>query len=178
MTSDTTLCKDLHHALTTIELSAFSLCGFKGDLVIPSTVKTIRDYAFSYNDGLTGFTWKGEAGCKLGAGNFDGCINLEFIDLHTLDNPSIENPELNRKRFDILFGGLPTHTVVYLPKGKAFTFAQGEDVNFVKADNTCTLLSVQDGADYEFPNVFKATKAVYNKYNACLLYTSDAADEL
>ena len=166
MTSDTTLCKDLHHALTTIELSAFSLCGFKGDLVIPSTVKTIGDYAFSYNDGLTGFTWKGEAGCKLGAGNFDGCINLEFIDLHTLDNPSIENPELNRKRFDILFGGLPTHTVVYLPKGKAFTFAQGEDVNFVKADNTCTLLSVQDGADYEFPNVFKATKAVYNKYNA------------
>ena len=56
--------------------------------------------------------------------------------------------------------------MVYLPKGKAFTFAQGEDVNFVKADNTCTLLSVQDGADYEFPNVFKATKAVYNKYNA------------
>ena len=55
--------------------------------------------------------------------------------------------------------------MVYLPKGKAFTFAQGEDVNFVKADNTCTLLSVQDGADYEFPNVFKATKAVYNKYN-------------
>ena len=166
MTSDTTLCKDLHHALTTIELSAFSLCGFKGDLVIPSTVKTIGDYAFSYNDGLTGFTWKGEAGCNLGAGNFDGCINLEFIDLHTLDNPSIENPELNRKGFDIFFGGLPTHTVVYLPKGKAFTFAQGEDVNFVKADNTCTLLSVQDGADYEFPNVFKATKAVYNKYNA------------
>ena len=62
------------------------------------------DYAFSYNDGLTGFTWKGEAGCKLGAGNFDGCINLEFIDLHTLDNPSIENPKLNRKGFDILFG--------------------------------------------------------------------------
>lgn len=27
--------------VTTIELSAFSLCGFKGDLVIPSTVKTI-----------------------------------------------------------------------------------------------------------------------------------------
>lgn len=95
--------------VTTIELSAFSLCGFKGDLVIPSTVKTIGDYAFSYNDGLTGFTWKGEAGCKLGAGNFDGCINLEFIDLHTLDNPSIENPELNRKGFDILLGTANPH---------------------------------------------------------------------
>ena len=65
--------------------------------------------AFSYNDGLTGFTWKGEAGCKLGAGNFDGCINLEFIDLHTLDNPSIENPELNRKGFDILLGTANPH---------------------------------------------------------------------
>lgn len=152
--------------VTTIELSAFSLCGLKGDLVISSTVKTIGGDAFSNNDGLTGFTWKGEEGCALGAGNFDGCINLEFIDLHTLDNPSIENPELNRKGFDNLFGGLPTHTVVYLPKGKAFTFAEGEDVNFVKADNTCTLLSVQDGADYEFPNAFKAMQAVYNKYNA------------
>lgn len=152
--------------VTTIELSAFSLCGLKGDLVISSTVKTIGGDAFSNNDGLTGFTWKGEEGCALGAGNFDGCINLEFIDLHTLDNPSIENPELNRKGFDNLFGGLPTHTVVYLPKGTTFTFAEGEDVNFVKADNTCTLLSVQDGADYEFPNAFKAMQAVYNKYNA------------
>ena len=152
--------------VTTIELSAFSLCGLKGDLVIPSTVKTIGDYVFSNNDGLTGFTWKGEAGCALGAGSFSGCINLEFIDLHTLVNPSIANTELNRNGFDNLFGGLPTHTVVYLPKGTTFTFAEGEDVNFVKADNTCTLLSIQDGADYEFPNAFKATKAVYNKYNA------------
>lgn len=152
--------------VTTIELSAFAFCGLKGDLVISSTVKTIGGYAFPNNDGLTGFTWKGEAGCALGAGNFDGCINLEFIDLHTLDNPSIENPELDRKGFDNPFGGLPTHTVVYLPKGTEFRFAEGEDVNFVKADNTCTLLSVQDGADYEFPNAFKDTKAVYNKYNA------------
>ena len=152
--------------VTTIELSAFAFCGLKGDLVISSTVKTIGNSAFPNNDGLTGFTWKGEAGCALGAGNFDGCINLEFIDLHTLDNPSIENPELNRKGFDNLFGGLPTHTVVYLPKGTEFTFAEGEDVNFVRADSTCKLLSIQDGADYEFPNAFKATKAVYNKYNA------------
>lgn len=152
--------------VTTIELSAFAFCGLKGDLVISSTVKTIGGYAFPNNDGLTGFTWKGEAGCALGAGNFDGCINLEFIDLHTLDNPSIENPELDRKGFDNPFGGLPTHTVVYLPKGTEFRFAEGEDVNFVRADNTCTLLSIQDGADYEFPNKFKAKKAVYNKYNA------------
>ena len=152
--------------VTTIELSAFTLCGFKGDLVIPSNVKKIGEYAFAYNDGLTGFTWKGETGCTLDAGNFSGCVNLEFIDLHTLDSPTIGNTELTRKEDGGVFGGLATHTVVYLPKGTAFTFAEGEDVNFVKADNTCTLLSIQDGADYEFPNAFKATKAVYNKYNA------------
>ena len=152
--------------VTTIELSAFAFCGLKGDLVISSTVKTIVGDAFSNNDGLTGFTWKGEEGCALGAGNFDGCINLEFIDLHTLDNPSIKNPELNRNGSETLFEGLPTHTVVYLPKGTEFRFAEGEDVNFVRADSTCKLLSIQDGADYEFPNKFKAKKAVYNKYNA------------
>ncbi len=152
--------------VTTIELSAFAFCGLKGDLVISSTVKTIVGDAFSNNDGLTGFTWKGEEGCALGAGNFDGCINLEFIDLHTLDNPSIKNPELNRNGSETLFEGLPTHTVVYLPKGTEFRFAEGEDVNFVRADSTCKLLSVQDGADYEFPNAFKAMQAVYNKYNA------------
>ena len=152
--------------VTTIELSAFAFCGLKGDLVISSTVKTIVGDAFSNNDGLTGFTWKGEEGCALGAGNFDGCINLEFIDLHTLDNPSIKNPELNRNGSETLFDGLPTHTVVYLPKGTEFRFAEGEDVNFVRADSTCKLLSIQDGADYEFPNKFKAKKAVYNKYNA------------
>lgn len=152
--------------VTTIELSAFTLCGLKGDLVISSNVKTIGESAFANNDGLTGFTWKGETGCTLDAGNFSGCVNLEFIDLHTLDNPAIGNTKLTRKGDGGVFGGLATHTVVYLPKGTAFTFAEGEDVNFVKADNTCTLLSIQDGADYEFPKAFKATKAVYNKYNA------------
>lgn len=152
--------------ITTIGSSAFGLCGFKGDLVIPANVKKIGEYAFANNDGLTGFTWKGETGCTLGAGNFSDCVNLEFIDLHTLDNPTIGNTELTRKGGGGVFGGLATHTVVYLPKGTAFTFAEGEDVNFVKADNTCTLLSIQDGADYEFPNAFKATKAVYNKYSA------------
>lgn len=150
----------------TIKSGAFALCGFKGDLVIQSNVKTIEDSAFPYNDGLTGFTWKGQTGCTLGNDIFSGCINLEFIDLHTLDNPTIGNTELTRKGDGGVFGGLATHTVVYLPKGTAFTFAEGEDVNFVKADNTCTLLSIQDGADYEFPKAFKATKAVYNKYNA------------
>lgn len=152
--------------ITTIASSAFTLCGFKGDLVIPSNVKTIGESAFAYNDGLTGFTWKGQTGCTLDAGNFNGCVNLEYIDLHTLDNPTIGNTELTRKEDVGVFGGLATHTVVYLPTGTAFTFAKGEDVNFVKADKTCTLLSIQDGADYEFPNAFKATKAVYNKYNA------------
>ena len=149
----------------TIKSGAFAVCGFKGDLVIPSNVKTIEDSAFPNNDGLTGFTWKGQTDCTLGNGIFSGCINLEYIDLHTLDNPTIGNTELTRKEYS-LFEGLATHTVVYLPTGTAFTFAEGEDVNFVKADNTCTLLSIQDGADYEFPNAFKATKAVYNKYNA------------
>ena len=57
-----------------------------------------------------------------------------------------------------------SRSIVYLPQGVNFTFKDGEDVNFVKSDNTCTKLSVQDGADYEFPVGFTATTAVYNKW--------------
>ena len=62
-----------------------------------------------------------------------------------------------------------SRTIVYLPQGVNFTFAEGEDVNFVISDGsdnfTCTKLSVQDGADYEFPIAFTAKEAVYNSWD-------------
>ena len=172
----------------TIGRSAFYNCGLEGDLVIPENVKTIDINGFGGNCGLTSFTWKGGADCMLGENNFGQCVNLEFVDLHTLENlKKIEDgtiietsAPISRKDMESIYFGLPTHTVVYLskmPTGKEPTFAEGEDVNFVRQDGTCTLLSVQDGADYEFPNAFKATKAVYNKYNA-IVEPDDLEDEL
>lgn len=172
----------------TIGHSAFYNCGLEGDLVIPENVKSIDINGFGGNSSLTSFTWKGGAGCMLGRNSFGGCVNLEFVDLHTLENlKKIEDGRIietsapiSRKDMESIYSGLPTHTVVYLPKmptGKEPTFAEGEDVNFVRQDGTCTLLSVQDGADYEFPNAFKATKAVYNKFNA-IVEPDDLEDEL
>ena len=57
-----------------------------------------------------------------------------------------------------------SRTIVYLPQGVDFGFEDGEDVNFVKSDGTCAKLSVQDGADFEFPVKFTAKEAVYNKW--------------
>ncbi len=172
----------------TIGHSAFYNCGLEGDLVIPENVKSIDINGFGGNSSLTSFTWKGGAGCMLGRNSFGGCVNLEFVDLHTLENlKKIEDgtiietsAPISRTDMESIYFGLPTHTVVYLPKmptGKEPTFAEGEDVNFVRQDGTCTLLSVQDGADYEFPNEFKATKAVYNKFNA-IVESEDLEDEL
>ncbi len=172
----------------TIGHSAFYNCGLEGDLVIPENVKSIDINGFGGNSSLTSFTWKGGAGCMLGRNSFGGCVNLEFVDLHTLENlKKIEDGRIietsapiSRKDMESIYFGLPTHTVVYLPKmptGKEPTFAEGEDVNFVRQDGTCKLLSVQDGADYEFPNAFKATKAVYNKFNA-IVEPDDLEDEL
>ena len=172
----------------TIGHSAFYNCDLEGDLVIPENVKSIETNGFGGNCSLTSFTWKGGAGCMLGRNSFGGCVNLEFVDLHTLENlKKIEDgtiietsAPISRTDMESIYFGLPTHTVVYLPKmptGKEPTFAEGEDVNFVRQDSTCTLLSVQDGADYEFPNEFKATKAVYNKFNA-IVESEDLEDEL
>lgn len=69
--------------------------------------------------------------------------------------------------------GLLSHTIVYLPQGVDFAFKDGEDVNFVKSDGTCAKLSVQDGADFEFPVKFTANEAVYNKWKV----GADSMDE-
>lgn len=150
---------------------AFGGCfNLKGDLVFSSKVKELGDQAFA-RTGLTGVKWEGAAGCTIGNNIFSGCYFLEYVDLHSLTNPTVANNPLNRhtrSAIDNLAGGLLSRTIVYLPKGVSFTFKEGEDVNFVKSDGTCTKLSVQDGADYEFPVGFTATTAVYNKWEVFL----------
>lgn len=138
----------------------------KGDLVLSNKVKNLGNQAFGYTS-LTGVKWEGAAGCTIGNNVFTGCHFLEYVDLQTLTNPTVANNPLNRHTgtaTDNLAGGLLSRTIVYLPQGVTFTFKDGEDVNFVKSDGTCTKLSVQDGADYEFPVGFTATTAVYNKW--------------
>lgn len=157
--------------VNSIGSEAFWGCfNLKGDLVLSNKVKNLGNQAFGYTS-LTGVKWEGAAGCTIGNNVFTGCHFLEYVDLQTLTNPTVANNPLNRHTgtaTDNLAGGLLSRTIVYLPQGVTFTFKDGEDVNFVKSDGTCTKLSVQDGADYEFPVGFTATTAVYNKWEVFL----------
>lgn len=157
--------------VNSIGSEAFWGCfNLKGDLVLSNKVKNLGNLAFGYTS-LTGVKWEGADGCTIGNNVFTGCHFLEYVDLQTLTNPTVANNPLNRHTgtaTDNLAGGLLSRTIVYLPQGVTFTFKDGEDVNFVKSDGTCTKLSVQDGADYEFPVGFTATTAVYNKWEVFL----------
>ena len=157
--------------VNSIGSEAFWGCfNLKGDLVLSNKVTNLGDQAFA-GTGLTGVKWEGAAGCTIGNNVFSGCHFMEYVDLHTLTSPTVSKTVLNRHTrgsIDNLAGGLLSRTIVYLPQGVDFTFKDGEDVNFVKSNGsgnlTCTRLSVQDGADYEFPVGFTATTAVYNKW--------------
>lgn len=163
---------DIPEVETIGEQAFLDCCNLKGDLVLSNKVKEIGERAFEHT-GFTGITWKGTDGCKIGNLAFANCYFLEYLDLHTLKNPTVTNKNLQRLITTAttngnLASGLLSRTLVYLPQGVNFTFAEGEDVNFVKSDGrgnfTCTKLSVQDGADYEFPISFTAKEAVYNRW--------------
>ena len=147
--------------------SAFLECwNLRGDLILSNKVKEIKDFAFDHT-GFSGIKWEGTDGCKIGNSVFHNCPLLEYVDLHTLKAPTVNNKTLTRHDPNTLANfanGLLSRTIVYLPQGVDFAFEDGEDVNFVKSDGTCTKLSVQDGADFEFPVKFKAKEAVYNKW--------------
>ena len=158
--------------VTKIGARAFENGVMSGDFVIQEQVEEVGDGAFAGNTKLTGFTLKGSANCKIGAGILEGCPGLEFIDLRNMKQVSGNEDYLKNlsRAFNTdanpnktITAGLPTHTVVYLPNVTDITFAAGQDVNFVKFDGTCTKLSLQDGAEYEFPYAIKANQAVYNK---------------
>lgn len=168
------------HSLSSIDIkevesigeSAFWLChNLRGDLVLSHKVKKIGKQAFA-STRLTGVKWEGKDGCTIDDAAFADCYFLEYLDLHTLQSPKLTTNELNRHgngTKNNFVHGLLSRTIVYLPQGVNFTFAEGEDVNFVKSDGsgnfTCTKLSVQDGADYEFPIAFTAKEAVYNRWD-------------
>lgn len=147
--------------------SAFLQCwNLRGDLILSNKVKEIKDFAFDHT-GFSGIKWEGTDGCKIGNSVFHNCPLLEYVDLHTLKAPAVNNKTLTRHDPNSqanFANGLLSRTIVYLPQDVDFTFGKGEDVNFVKSDGTCTKLSVQDGADFEFPVKFKAKEAVYNKW--------------
>lgn len=147
--------------------SAFLECwNLRGDLILSNKVKEIKDFAFDHT-GFSGIKWEGTDGCKIGNSVFHNCPLLEYVDLHTLKAPTVNNKTLTRHNPNTqanFANGLLSRTIVYLPQDVDFTFEKGEDVNFVKSDGTCTKLSVQDGADFEFPVKFKAKEAVYNKW--------------
>ena len=152
---------------------AFEHGCLSGDFEILENVTEIGDEAFACNGKLTGFTVKGSTNCKIGEGIVRGCYNLEYLDLRNMNSTEVKNNLKNLSReFDTdanpnktITAGLPTHTLVFLPDVADITFAEGQDVNFVKSDGTCTKLSLQDGAEYEFLRNITAGEVVYNRCN-------------
>lgn len=154
--------------VTKIGARAFENGVMSGDFVIEDQIEEVGDGAFAGNTNLTGFTLKGSANCKIGAGILEGCPDLEFIDLRNVKNEDFKKNLKNLSReftSHTITAGLPTHTLVFLPEATDITFAAGQDVNFVKSDGTCTKLSLQDGAEYEFLCDIKANEVVYNRCN-------------
>lgn len=157
--------------VTKIGARAFENGVMSGDFVIEDQIEEVGDGAFAGNTNLTGFTLKGSANCKIGAGILEGCPDLEFIDLRNVKNEDFKKnlKDLSREfNSHTIMAGLPTHTLVFLPKAAGITIANGQDVNFVKSDGTCTKLSLQDGAEYEFLCDIKANEVVYNRCNMTL----------
>lgn len=159
--------------VTKIGARAFEHGCLSGDFEILENVTEIGDEAFACNGKLTGFTVKGNTNCKIGEGIVRGCYNLEYLDLRNMNSTEAKNNLKNLSReFDTdtnpnktITAGLPTHTVVYLPDVAGITFAEGQDVNFVKSNGSCTKLSLQDGAEYEFLRNITAGEVVYNRCN-------------
>ena len=159
--------------VTKIGARAFKHGCISGDFEILDNVTEIGDEAFACNGKLTGFKVIGSNDCKIGEGIVRGCYNLEYLDLRNMNSTEAKNNLKNLSReFDTdsnpnktITAGLPTHTVVYLPDAADITFAEGQDVNFVKSNGSCTKLSLQDGMEYEFPYAIKANQAVYNRCN-------------
>lgn len=161
--------------VTKIGARAFENGVMSGDFVIEEQVEEVGDGAFAGNTNLTGFILKGSANCKIGAGILEGCPDLEFIDLRNVKNEDFKKNLKNLSRefnSHTITAGLPTHTLVFLPEATGITIADGQDVNFVKSNGTCTKLSLQDGAEYEFLCDIKANEVVYNRCNMTINNTT------
>ena len=156
--------------VTKIGARAFENGALVGDFVIRDNVEEIGDGAFKGNTQLTGFTLIGSPNCKLGAGFLEGCP-LEYLDLRNVNSMDVKNHLTNLSRetnsstgsAKTLAAGLPMNTIVYLPDAPNISFADGQDVNFVKFDGTCTKLFLEDGKEYEFPYEIKASEVVYDR---------------
>ncbi len=147
---------------------AFENGVISGDFVIRDQVEEVGDGAFAGNVKLTGFTLIGSTNCKVGAEILEGCPNLEYVDLRNVKNEDFKKNLKNLSRelnSHTITSGLPTHTLVFLPEATDITIADGQDVNFIKSNGTCTKLSLQDGMEYEFLCDIKANQAVYNRCN-------------
>ncbi|UEA63284.1 leucine-rich repeat domain-containing protein [Hoylesella buccalis] len=154
---------------------AFENGVMSGDFVIGDQVEEVGDGAFAGNTKLEAFILKGSANCKIGVEILEGCPNLEFVDLRNVKNEDFKKNLKNLSRefnSHTITSGLPTHTLVFLPEATDITIADGQDVNFVKSDGTCTKLSLQDGMEYEFLCDIKANQAVYNRCNMTINKTT------
>lgn len=156
---------DFSH-ITAIKNMAFYFSGLQGDIVLPAWIKMTEGEQIVFaGTHITGFKWSGELSQDGSFSTMAALVSeLEYIDLSEADFPCTD---LSRE--EGIFAYIPTHTVVYLPKNRTPTFAEGQDVNFVYRQGgewVCNRLSLQDGADYEFPIPFRAKSVTYDKWDA------------
>lgn len=156
--------------VTKIGARAFENGALFGDFVVLNNVEEIGDGAFKGNTNLTGFTLIGSANCKVGAGILEGCP-IEYLDLKNVNSMDVKSHLTNLSReansgtgsAKTLVAGLPANVIVYLPDVPNISFADGQDVNFVKSNGECTKLLLVDGVEYEFPYEIKANDVVYDR---------------
>ena len=156
--------------VTKIGARAFENGALLGDFVIRDNVEEIGDGAFKGNVNLTGFTLIGTPNCTVGAGILEGCP-LEYLDIRNVNSTYVKNHLTNLSReansgtgsTKTLVAGLPVNVIVYLPDVPNISFADGQDVNFVKSNGECTKLLLEDGKEYEFPYEIKANGVVYDR---------------
>ena len=153
-----------------IGAKAFENGALTGDFVILDNVEEIGDGAFKGNTQLSGFTLIGSPNCTVGAGILEGCP-IEYLDLRNVNSTYVKSHLTNLSReansgtgaTKTIVAGLPVNVIIYLPDEPNISFAEGQDVNFVKSNGECTKLLLEDGVEYEFPYEIKASVVVYDR---------------
>lgn len=150
--------------VTKIGMHAFGGCRFSGDITMPSSVTSIGEQAFTGMDNARSFTLSSQ-NLTMGKNVFWDIPHLEYIDMSNASFATMPT-SLSRHEGDV-FGGLATHTLVYLPHDGTGTLSSElsalgnlNNANYV-LDGVCESLRIEDGASYFVPNAFTATTAQY-----------------
>lgn len=161
--------------VTSIGAYAFGGCRFSGDVVVPPSVTSIGEQAFTEMENVKSFTVNGTS-LTLGLNVFWNIPHLEYIDMTNATLSTV--PTSLSREINNVFGGVQTHTLIYLPHDDTGTLANDlaglgdlNNANYV-LDGVCEAFRVEDGNSYFVPREFKANTAQYVVSNGTYSYSS------